>query len=422
MAGPGGVLCCRMLLLSSVAVAIPLVTACEEGRVVLLEPEGSGAERTVLTVKVRVDPANTDLAGSLGWARGVPRAQVSIHEQETSLEWELAVTDSTGTAEFPRLLPGRYDVAAFRVLSDEETQHTAGVVRAFGGGSSVRSSGAEEMQLVVMADRAASLVISEVGLITPLPWEVGGNSYFDAKYLEIFNNADTTIYLDQKILGIGYDLKRDYPFWPCTTTEPLRNDPDGIWSRHFFAFPGRGRSHPIRPGEAKVIAKIAADHRKVHAGLPDLSGADFELTREGAGDNPSVPNLVDVGLAEPLPNRPNHEDPLFLAEWVNVEVLPRRIGPEGRQWVRFPRDKLLDATTFWHNFTQSNYEAAARCGHALHPNFERLGATLLGAFDLRFSEQRKVLRLAAAGRKVLQDTNTGAVDFHKAQRTPGWIP
>ncbi len=96
-------------------------------------------------------------------------------------------------------------------------------------------------------DRRGSLVFSELKLTGPSLFEVGA-LYPDAMYVELYNNSDTTIHLDGKYWGSGWDHNWDQTGWPCAQTEGIRNDPQGIWAAPVFRFPGTGREYPWHRG------------------------------------------------------------------------------------------------------------------------------------------------------------------------------
>jgi hypothetical protein len=406
---------------SFVALAL-LLAACDPGDVALVAPETSAGPPT-LAIHAVVDTPYAALGVSPGWSAGVPGARVRVHlmtEPYDSNYWHVATADSTGRAPFSNLLAGLYEVEVTRTLTPAEVAKAG--ARIVAGGRRLSAPGT--FDVTVAPDRQGSLVFSEFALAVPnLLSETGGISYSDAKYFEIYNNSDTTIYLDGKYWGIGWQLNRDEPYWPCTQTAQVRNDPDGIWAERVFRFPGAGRDHPLAPGQAALIAKAAIDHRPVNADFDDLRHANFEWG--GTADNPDVPNLQDIGLRPMVPNWPGGADmPEFLSEPVDLAALPRYTDPySGHTWVRIPAAAILDA---WAGVGDQRVYAYtyASCLEVTHPRFDRLPGPAAGFRDFyeRLSAQRRMLTVLPDGRKRLQDTNTGMVDFVGAPRSPGWIP
>ncbi len=405
-----------------------LFAACDPGDVVLLTPETSGPKSPSLAVRAVIDTPYAAVAESLSWAAGVPDAQVRVHRMdEPYIEsyWHVATADSTGFATFPALLGGLYEVEVTRPLSTAETVKSGAGLRILAGGRRMYLS-ASHAEVTMAPDQRGSLVFSELSTAGPrMGSEGGGVEYPDSKYFEVYNNTDTTIYLDGKYWGIGWDLPRDYPYWPCAQTEAVRNDPQGIWAARILRFPGQGTDYPLAPGQTALIAKSAIDHRSVDPGFDDLSRADFEWGGYRNADNPDVPNLQDIGLRPMQPIWPGDADmPEFLSEPVDLTVLPRYVDPySGYTWVRIPAATILDAWVGVGDQSVYTYTYPS-CLEATHRYFERLPgpAGALADWHDGLSAQRRVLRILPDGRRILQDTNTSMADFVKALRTPGWIP
>lgn len=404
-----------------------ILAACDPGDVKLVAPITGGGGPT-FSIRVVIDTPYA-VAVSLGWTTGVPAAQVRVHRMDEPYDssyWHTASADSTGLAAFAGLLYGLYEVEATRPLTAAEMTRVDSAVSLVAGGSRLYLPGPSVYGASMEPDHRGSLVFSELGLNSPPPWEVGG-TYADAKFFEVYNNSDTSVYLDGKYWGIGWDLNMDFPSWPCAQTAVVRNDPQGIWTRFVFRFPGQGRDYRLRPGEAALIAKAAIDHRPLHPGLYDLSHANFELGGARSADNPDVPNLQVVGLGPMPPDYPRSADmPEFLSEPVALETLPRYVDPfSGIPWVRIPATAVLDVWSAAYDWTTEGVQLGLTpCLQDVDRSFDRLPgpAGALGDFDVGLSVQRRGLMVLPDGRKVLQDANTSMVDFVKAPRTPGWIP
>ena len=183
----------------------------------------------------------------------VPRAHVRIRRVGES-PVEAGTTDSLGHVTFTQLLPGRYDVTSLRLLSEDETARiteadsTLTGINAFGGGGRVQvqpPSSTRDVEAV--AGRRGSLVISEVHDWSPR--EIGGPTvqYSLAKYVEVYNNADTTVFLDGKIIAQAFDFVWESDASPdrCRDHERWRLDPEGIWAQRVLRFPGSGRQYTL---------------------------------------------------------------------------------------------------------------------------------------------------------------------------------
>lgn len=307
-------------------------------------------------------------------------------------------------------------------------------MRGFGDGRTI-PAGVTECPLLLAADRPGSLVISEIGDGTPVPWETGG-SYFDGIFLEVYNNSDSTIMLDGMIIGNTYVWVMDdgnYPAGPagCAALEPVRTDPNGLYSNQMVAFPGGGSEYPVGPGELRVIAVAAIDHTPVHPLLLDLSGADFELGGDRAADNPAVPNMVSVGLLEYNRGPPGFHGTkiTFITRSFDVSSLPvARRDHWGNGYVLVPKEVLIDVVAVRHVWPDVDREVLP-CIPIVHRSLQRYEG---GFYEIGFgvdheyltvrSVQRRVLRAGMDGRAILFNTHTSAVDLFHGLKTPGALP
>jgi len=402
---------------------LALLTACDPGETVLETPESPSTPN--VSIRAVMDTSYGALAAALGWTAGIPRADVRVHlmaEPYDSGYWRVSTTDSVGGATFAGLPYGLYEVEVTRALMEQEIAHADRPLTLVAGGQRLQLPADKPQDVAVGPDRRGSLVFSEVEMNTPDQSQTGGDGYSGATYFEVYNNSDSTVYLDGKYYGMSWNLNSDYSTTPCAQTVVVRNDPDGVWTQWIVRFPGRGTDYPLAPGQVALIAESAIDHRAILPTLPDLSRADFERGGPYA-DNPQVPNLQDIG-----PGRVRSlldTEPLFLSEPVDLGVLPRYVDPwSGHVYVRIPGTKVLDVQAYTADWTTWNYKAVPACLEETYRSFERLPgpAAARSDFDNALSLQRQVLTVLPDGRKLLQDTNTSMLDFVKAPRTPGWIP
>jgi hypothetical protein len=415
---------CSRAVLAAVSI-IWLLTGCMAGEVELYEPEGSGLGQG-LTVKVELEESAADIAEALGWTVGVPNAEVRVHRLGTEFHWQTVLTDSAGEARFPDLIQGRYRLAAYRALTDAEAAQLGSRRRGLGDGLMLDIPGPGTKTLTLAPDRCGSLLIGEVYAASPKVAEVQWNYH---RYFEIYNNSDTTIYLDRMILGEGLSQHLDIPpYNTCAAMEPFRNDPDGVWAVEFHRFPGSGAEYPPAPGGIAVVAVDAIDHSQIHPSFPDLTRADFELLGPADVDNPAVPNMPDIGLEYDRRGHgmiPASFYTFFLSEPMDIEMLPRARpwAPEyDNEIARFPREALLDVLATQENdaLHEQNY---LHCLQQVHRNFDRLaGGFIKSGVDLEYSVQRLVIDSTPDGRPILQDTNTSAVDVVRALYTVGTLP
>jgi len=413
---------------------ILLSSACGGGdRTVTGQPGGGtdGPSLATLTVHVGVSTEDATLAQSLGWTQGVPGALVHLLRNGTAT-WKTATTDGNGDARFERVLPGLYRLYAGRALTVGEADAVGEPMRAFGDGDTfeVASRGEITRTLALLADRPGGLVISELNQWVPPVQETGNTTYAEALYFEVYNNSDQTIFLDGKTFGVSFGAAESLP-QPCSSTSFERNNPAGVYAHQVLAFPGAGGEHPISPGEVKIIPISAIDHTSVHPLLWDLSHADFEIRGVASADNPSVPNMLDVGLAPFVTNFAGISNAaffgsrraFFLAESFDPQTLPIAFrDANGRGWVLVPADKLLDVVSLTVIFPD-NERNFPPCAPAINKNFDRYEGGFLdisGSEDPRLTYQRRILRFD--GNAILQNANTSAVDIMMLEPTPGTLP
>ena len=228
----------RAKLVAFVAIAIAL-GACDAPGVSLVDPQVVTDPERTITVTVRLE--DPDLADAFGWGLGVPGATISYHRVHDESAVRTAETGSNGLLRLEDMLPGQYRFSAYRLLRDDETGSTEGRVRAFADGHILQVDPPQEVSLSLRGDRAESLVFSEVRY--PGRYEGAGAWWPDYTwfaYFELYNNADTTVYLDGMLWGQGFILNRDGTTASCVETAPYRNDPSGIWAWYIHQFPGGG--------------------------------------------------------------------------------------------------------------------------------------------------------------------------------------
>ncbi|KPJ92373.1 MAG: hypothetical protein AMS18_07550 [Gemmatimonas sp. SG8_17] len=412
----------RPLIWTATVIALGLIAACDTPGVTLVDPDVTGGEDRSWTITVFLEDA--DLAAALGWSNGVPGATVSLHRLQEEFDLLTGVTDSSGQVRFDPMLPGQYRIAAERVLQAGETGPTGGVLRAFGDGVRVWKD-STALDLHLRADRRGSLVISEIRT-TGRYGDASWNTYDGYQYFEIYNNSDTTVYLDGMLWGRTFHYLVEAPASSCAGSEPLRNDPAGIWASYFHQFPGSGTEYAVAPGQSILVAQDAVDHTVVHPNLPDLTVADFELEGPADVDNPEVPNMPYVGLAS-LIFQPHGVliscvlNPCFLAAAADPASLERTPYPSNLEWARIPMEAVIDVVSagIW---VPAYDRIGNPCAIAVGGDMDRLEYPSYPIYyDPFLAFQRKVLRVSAQGRPILQDVNVSFVDLWEGPRSPGSI-
>jgi hypothetical protein len=273
------------------------------------------------------------------------------------------------------------------------------------------------------ASRRGSLVVSEYWF--PSRVSTTGDFYPYAGYLELYNNADTTVYLDGMLVGQALIAGIETMISTCAEYEQWSLDPLGIWAQYIYQFPGAGAEYPVSPGQAVlVLATDAIDHRLVGPEAEDLSGASFEF--ETGPDNPFVPDLRNVGTRiHPWGNGVVYYGTPgvpFIAARVDPATLPVFLMPHYTiPHMRVPAAAVLDVAGFYVTFPSVPY---APCPHYVHPQFLRQAAEIMPRGDTWVpSIQRRLLRTLSGGRRVLLRTLVMSRDFAvTTPRTPGSLP
>ncbi|UCD24373.1 MAG: DUF4876 domain-containing protein [Gemmatimonadota bacterium] len=404
------------------AIALAVFGACDTPGVTLVDPDISNRNDRGTTIHVTLE--DSALAEALGWSQGVPNALVQLHRDVDPFRPDTLYTDSTGHISVTDLLPGYYRVAAYRTSPGEQSDTST---RAFGDG--FRTNLPAAIELGMAADRAGSLVVSE--LFPGGTWP-DGIQYDWEGFFELYNNSDTTVYLDGMLWGWALG-RGGSALHSCDEQRPFREDPLGLWSLEFHQFPGTGMDYPVAPGQVVTVARDAVDHSVVHPALPDLSQADFELEGTIDPDNPDVPNLPTVGLGYNLLGHGMVTYPskvYYLAQAIDPTSLETAILPSGSKYARIPTDHIIDVV----NGAGVSLDGAStptppnKLCRAVNRSFDRLGyAFYRPVSDFRdplaatWSIQRRVLKLTEGGRPILQDLNTSFLDFIVATRSTGSI-
>jgi hypothetical protein len=436
----------RVLLATAVAA---LGVTCTHGEITVVEP---GAKPPGAALTLTILPGESQAAAELGWKAGLPGAEVIIApsvkprpdtpgDTATGPPLDTLMTDSAGQVSVANLAPGWYYVEVHRWLTDSE------LVRLAPGSDLIGFMTQEVVErgsdtLYVPGSHRQSLVISEWSYYPE--YIPGACCYYFGGYLELANNADTTVYLDGLVIGLfGIDIESTPPTGVCETlVEPFDNDPDGVWVYYMDSLPGTGHDYPLAPGATAVIATDGIDHRanSPQDGL-DLSHATFEFVGTVDPDNPSVPNTVTIGVMGSFgdgdPIEGGHGMILDFGVGTGVVVglpvdtasIPRAKRTPTSSWTlqRIPRDHVLD--TFLVYFMSEYSSQYTYCLHQVNSYFDRAWPpwelyTPPEGWRQRgqYSVQRKVAYTRADGRKLLQDTRSTEADFYVGLRTPFQLP
>ena len=380
---------------------------------------------TSVTLEFRVDSEDAATAAALGWTSGIPGVQVTVTPADTSGGVPRFLQGSDSGTLFLDQVAGRYTIDLERWLTDSERAQLPAGDDAVGFVAHTvlfTETAPTQIPVAMVASRRHGIVISE--------WKgdpvqaANLETYLFTGYLRLYNNTDSTIYLDGFVIGSGLASQFDYPNYPCSLYLPYALDPNGVWANWFHQLPGRGTDYPLSPGGTAVLATDAIDHRPLYPIGLDLRQANFEFYA-GAGDvdNPDVPNAPDIGTR---PNPAGHG--LLWAGLASVAFIARPLDRSALRteffgnvtWARIPAASLLDVmamkTTYKSGYTE--------CSWLVHPRFDRQLVQLLGRpiVDDTLAYRRRAVPFTINGRPVLQYTRTSAWDFTTAPRRPFAIP
>ncbi len=373
---------------------------------------------STITLVFRPDSADSATISALRWSAGIPSVEVTLTSLDsTNSAPQILQGSDSGTLVLDQLPAGRYFINGVRWLADSErAKLLAGddavgfVMMGFRLTAPVRAA---RLPVRVVASRRGTLHFTEWAMLPEENPALGG--YFYGGYVVIANNTDTTIYLDGMLLGVAVSQAFEINGAPCADRIAFYGDPAGLWTAWIWRFPGTGGDYPIGPGEHKVIATDAIDHRPIIAEGYDLRSADFEFLSYSDVDNPAVPNLVSVGLRDPVGGHGPYgtdADVWFLALPTDLTSLPQGILPyTSSKFVRIPADHVLDVVT---HLLLYDY-GYSLCGTYVHPRFERNTPQLLSNYMYGFSIQR--IRTGTDRSGPYQWTRSTADDFVRLPKT-----
>ncbi len=303
-------------------------------------------------------------------------------------------SDSTGMVEITGLLSDKYFISAVRQMSPEEMERITGFritnhklsntkVKLIELHSAHKDIIEIPMDLVI---GGSSLIISEIYACGP----PGSGLYWHDKYMEVYNNSDSVIYLDGIVVAVVYSssyLGINYV-----------DDPEYVHSKNVWIFPGSGKEFPLYPGDFAVCAGDAIDHRINAPNSVDLSNAEFEFYKDDAPDidNQDVPNMIKIYQTSGFDWLIGGERdaiviakmPLDSLKWFGDEILiHHRYILDGVEYLKDPTrldQKILN--------------------HAIDA-----GGT--GGIQFYTGKSMERIALNIDGRMILKDDNNSSVDF-----------
>lgn len=221
----------------------------------------------------------------------VPGAEVMLKSNTLGTEYR-AVSDENGVIRIKGIISDNYHISVTRNISPVEMQAITGnstvgykLINKITGVICLKGDNADPLEVALNSVYGGSpLVINEIYASGP----TGSGLYFHDKYIEIFNQSDSVVYLDQVLVALVYSssyLGLNYV-----------NDPQYVHSINIWMFPGSGHDYPLNPGQYTVCAEDAIDHRTNAPNSVDLSRSGFEFYKDDAPDidNVKIPNMVRI--------------------------------------------------------------------------------------------------------------------------------
>jgi len=333
----------------------------------------------------------------------VSNAEVTLKSSTLGTEID-AESDSSGTVTVTGALSDQYLIAANRELSANEMLKATGtasvnykLTNKDVGLITLDASSNSPIQIDMNAALGSSpLVLSELYVCGPS----GAGNYYHDKYIEVYNNSDSVLYLDKILVAIVYvnsSLGISYV-----------DDPNYVHTANIWMFPGNGKDYPIKPGQYVVCAEDAIDHRISAPNSIDLSKADFEFYKDDAPDvdNPAVPNMIKIFQSSGNDWAPAAEKGAIVLAQMSADSL---ISFSNQYLI--PIDKVLDGVEYLDDVTQLSKKI-------LTPKID-IGGTGGIQFYTGKSMERKII--TKNGKQRLKDDNNSTLDFQVYQHpSPGY--
>ncbi|NOZ61306.1 MAG: DUF4876 domain-containing protein [Calditrichaeota bacterium] len=328
---------------------------------------------------------------------GVPG--VSLKLQSNSLGQEFTFfSDSTGLVNATGLLSDDYFVTAERKLTPEEVEKATGEAS-----ENVALKNVSIKKMTIRADVDSTLilpmdlVITGAGLVISEIYACGppdAGLYFHDKYLELYNQSDSIIYLDGLLVAV---VSKAYP-----------RDDQFVYSKNVWQVPGDGADFPLSPGEFAVLAEDGIDHTINAPGSVDLSRSRLEFYKPETPDidNPDIPNMQLILQ-------------VFGYDWLiggeKDAIVIARVDPDSLEYrdehLLIPYDKIIDGVEYLDDPTRLQDKK-------LH---EKIDAGAAGGIEFYTGKSMERKVLARTDKLILKDDDNSSLDFITIDSpTPGY--
>lgn len=217
----------------------------------------------------------------------VKNATVTFKSNKTGFS-VVAKSNDKGIVELKNAISDLYLVTVRREISPEELQKAKGLnssdyvlINKELSLANLRVDKKDTSVFKLDTKVESPIVISEIYV----SGAAGTGSYYHDKYVELYNQTDSTLYLDGMMIALSF----------FNTSVNYVNDSKYVHTKTLIEFPGTGKQYPIKPGQFVVVAEDGMDHTKNAPLSVDLSNADFEVYKEDSGqdlDFVNVPNMI----------------------------------------------------------------------------------------------------------------------------------
>jgi hypothetical protein len=261
-------------------VALALAAGCAREKPV--DPDGSGT-----IVVTAMDTTGFFPGSALGQPFPMDSAEVSI-QGRTNVFATTGVTNEFGEISFEKLPTGSYSVFVRRQVMVGPNK------KVFSGFGDVTIGGEDSVreEILVRVVSVSNLMISEIHFAG----SCASSFYFYDQYVELYNAAAETLYLDNIIVTRQAGVK-----------DPEMETKDYVQAIYAFQLKGTGRQWPISPGQYVVIAADAVNHKLYCANAVDLSPQNPHLARIPGEPHRLYETFNALGNDYDVPGVPNFE-------------------------------------------------------------------------------------------------------------------
>jgi len=297
------------------------------------DPDGAGAILVTAT-----DTSGFFPGSALGEPFPVDSAEVSVQGRTHSYS-AAGMTDETGSISFDKLATGKYSVFVRREVKVGPNK------KVFTGFGDVTVSGQDNAHknILVKTVSVSNLMISEVFYAG----SCASSFYFYDQYVELYNAAAETLYLDNLIVTRQAQVQ-----------DPEMEQKDYVSALYVFQLKGTGKQYPIAPGRYAVIAADAVNHKQFCVNSPNLSPSNPNLSHNPGEPHKLYETFNALGNDYDVAGVPNFEninptrttDFLINLSHNGVVIAEGGVYPiDDKNYMRIPIDKVIDAVEYASN-------------------------------------------------------------------------